>query len=168
MRKNIARQDAITNQYSQGKLTNHAAAELKKDQFIAGLVAKTEQRKDLKVSNSIQTESFKRQSDNNALKQDLMDQIKQRHMQNQMDKQNKMEQERLEVERDNKMRQEHAIMQAQKRRLQHGSIGSYNKAKSIEQKNAMAAARLEEIRHSPSPPQVGVSELKNMPVSQPF
>ena len=54
-------------------------------------------------------------------------------------------------------------MQAQKRRLQHGSIGNYNKAMDIEQKKAIAAARMQELRANPN--NVRVAEIRNMPIS---
>ena len=59
----------------------------------------------------------------------------------QMDKSNKLEQERIANDRDNVMRKQHAIMQAQRRQLQGKNITEFNMGQDAEKKYAKTHAR---------------------------
>ena len=63
-------------------------------------------------SNAIQGESFKRKNDNENLKRDLIEQMKQRHAQTTLEKEQKKEQEKIVIENDNLLKKQHTIMQA--------------------------------------------------------
>jgi len=81
MKKSVARQEQIASQYQRSAHQNFAAAEAQKDKRIEQINSLNEQKKDATLTNALQGESFKRQSDNDALKKDLMQQINQKREQ---------------------------------------------------------------------------------------
>ena len=58
-------------------------------------------------------------------------QIEQRRQAENLERQNKMQQERSENERDNRLRQEHDIMMAQRKGMEIGKIEQFNKQQSM-------------------------------------
>ena len=63
----------------------------------------------------------------------------------QLEKDSKIEQERIQNERDNVMRKQHAIMQAQRRHLQAAAIVSFNKNEQVQKVQAVARAKQMEV-----------------------
>ena len=73
--------------------------------MIAQMGIVNAENKDNTLSNVFQGESFNKAQSGNSLAKDLMQQINQNKARADMDKKNKLEQERIVNERDNKMRQ---------------------------------------------------------------
>ena len=73
LQRTVARQEQIVSQYESGKHTNFAKAEANKDNRIGQLSSLNMQRKDVKVSNAIQTDDYRRKNDNMALQKDLLE-----------------------------------------------------------------------------------------------
>ena len=67
LQRSVARQEQIVSQYESGKQTNFAKAEANKDNRIGQLSSLNMQRKDVKVSNAIQSDDFRRKNDNMTL-----------------------------------------------------------------------------------------------------
>ena len=73
MRRNVARQEEIANQYASGHQLNLSMAEAKRDMHLERRNVTNKHKNDAKVNSILQTETINRQSTNDKLIKDWSD-----------------------------------------------------------------------------------------------